>query len=172
MSLEDIENELKAIKTTAGVSVDKKNLAAAGDYAAEDVLSESATAGTPYQFKDVGKSGVIEKAIAFCSVTALTPKLTLYLFSQRPTGALNDNVANTNPTVADHPAYEGKIDFLAMEDLGGGSDSVVSMGTYGNLPLPYYSPDRVLYGVAVTRDAITGESVGMTLSITLQVRKV
>ena len=171
MSLEDIERAVKRLEKVAVEVIDTQNLAAAGDYAAEDVLSGNATAGTPYRFKDVGKSGVIEKAIAFCSVTALAPRLTLYLFNRLPTGVLNDNVANTNPTVTDHPAYEGKIDFLAMEDLGGGSESVVSMGTYGNLPLPYYSPDGVLYGVAVTRDAITGEAVGMVLSFKLQVRR-
>ena len=171
MSLENIEKAIKKLQVTAVSIIDTKNLAAAGDYAAEDVLSESTVSAVPYMFKDIGVSGIIEKAIAFCSVTALTPRLTLYLFNKPPTGNLIDNVANTNPTVADHLNYVGKIDFLAMEDLGGGSESVVTMGTYGNLPLSYFAPDRVLYGVAVTRDAITGEAVGMVLSLNLQVRK-
>lgn len=171
MPLPEIEELLRDIKADYTVVTDMKRLAAAADYAAEDVLSENATTGTPYQFNMGCEYGVIEKAVAFCSVTALTPQITVYLFTAKPTGALNDNVANTNPTEANSTFWEGQIDFLAMEDLGGGSGSVITVGTYGNLPFPFYAPARVLYGVAVTRQAITGEAVGMTLRFSFQVKK-
>lgn len=175
MSIESIFNFLRE-KTPDVVSVmATKPLTAAGDYNAEDVLSESAVYGTPYIFtgmaKKDGGSGEIQKAIAFCSVTALTPRITLYLFNQRPTSNLLDNVANAAPSVTDHPSFEGQIDFTALEDLGGGSSSVVTANTSGNLPLPYKCHGTSLFGIAVLRDAVTGEAKGMLLSFKLQARR-
>ena len=150
-----------------------KRLAAAGDYTAEDVMSEVVTiGGTPFIFELASKSGYIEKAVALCSTTALTPRLTLYLFNQYPTCEMDDNDPNTAPIVADRFSYQGKIDFPAMEDLGTGmSNTLAAPSTYGNLPLPYYAPKKKLYGVLVTRDAITGQAAGMTMTIGLQVRQ-
>jgi hypothetical protein len=152
-----------------------KSLAAAGDYAAEDVLSESATAGTAYIFSDLARdafgSGMIEKASIFCSVTALTPRITVYLFRELPTSNLNDNVANAAPSEADHMEWEGQLDFMALEDLGGGSATVITPNTAGGCPHPYRTGrDNRLYGIAVLRDAVTGEAAGMRLAISLQVR--
>ena len=169
--LEDIR---AAITRVATVSV-SKILPAADNYAAEDVMSESASAGTAYHFEGMadedGGSGVIEKAIVWCSTTALTPRVTLYLFTHSPGTNKNDNVANTAPATADLNNFEGQIDFPAWEDLGGGSASIVTTSTSGNLPLPYKCAGTDLYGVAVTRDAITGEAAGMTLAIKLLTRK-
>ncbi len=153
----------------------KKTLAAAGDYAAEDVLSESATdtVGTDWDFLGIAKTnggnGYITKAIALCSTTNLTPRLTLYLFTAAPTSELDDNAANAAISTTDAPNYVGRIDFLAMEDLGGMSGSIVTPSTSGNLPLAYNCTQGVddLYGILVTRDAITGEAASMTLTIVL-----
>lgn len=150
-----------------------KALAAAGDYAEEDVLSESAGAGTAWTFSDIvksnGCSGEITKAQAICETTGLTPRLTLYLFTATPTSQLNDNVANTALLHADLANYVGKIDFPAMEDLGGDSESLASPSTYGNLPLAFTcaSGANDLYGILVTRDAITGEVATMDMTINL-----
>ena len=153
-----------------------KALAAAGDYAAGDVLSESVSTGTAWTFSGVvkqnGCSGEITKAQAICETTALTPRLTLYLFTATPTAQLNDNAANTALLHADLANYVGKIDFVAMEDLGGDSETIATPSTLGNLPLSFTcaSDANDLYGILVTRDAITGESAGddMTVNLTIE----
>jgi len=153
-----------------------KALAAAGNYAAEDVLSEHASTGTSWTFSGVvkqnGCSGEITKAQAICETTSLTPRLTLYLFTAAPTSQLNDNAANTALLHADLANYIGKIDFNAMEDLGGDSETIATPSTYGNLPLAFTcaSDANDLYGILVTRDAITGESAGddMTINLTIE----
>lgn len=154
-----------------------KPLAATEDYTAEDVMSESATGGTAWHLEgmanDSNQGGVIEKAIALCTNTALTPRLTFLLFRETPTCALNDNVANTAVIATDATTCEGWIDFPAMEDLGTGMSQTLAVGsTYGNLLLPYRcGSSRDLYGVVVTRDGITTETPGMKLYIILQIRK-
>ena len=140
-----------------------KALESAVAYSAEDVLSETdtASAGTDWDFDAVGKvnggTGYIVKAQAICETTAVTPRLTLYLFNTAPTSELDDNAANTALLHADLANYIGKIDFPAMEDLGGDSESVASPSTSGNLPLAFNcaSADDALYGILVTRDAFT-----------------
>ena len=151
-----------------------RTIAAAGDYAAEDVLSDSASAGTAMGFTGIGKNkgagGKITQGIVLCSVTALTPRLTLFLFRNTPTCNLNDNVANTAVLAADQSECVGWIDFPALEDLGTGmSSAVATPNTFGNLPLSFNcdADDDTLYGVLVTRDAITGEVASMTIRITL-----
>lgn len=147
-----------------------KALVAAGDYAAEDVLSKSVSAGTCWTFNVSVGSGYITKAQAICETTALTPRLTLYLFKAVPTSNLNDNAANTALLHADLANYIGKIDFPALEDLGGDSEAVATPSTTGNLPLAFVSGTNMeLYGVLVTRDAITGESAGDDMTIILTV---
>ncbi len=144
-----------------------KACAAAGNYTAEDVISESATVGTAWTFADIadkGGYGYIAKARVACETTALTPRLTLFLFKENPSSAaLNDNVANTAVLNADADIYIGKIDFPALEDLGTGiSEAIASPSTTGNLPLALKCKEgsNTLYGILVTRDAITGEVAG------------
>lgn len=148
---------------------DSKLLAATTNYVAEDVLSESATngVGTAWVFSDMGESGAIRKAMVEIQTTALTPQITLYLFSAKPTSELDDNAANAAPSIADWPFYQGRIDFPALEDLGGVSASVATESTYGNLPLLYSGCKGRLYGIAVTRTAITGETANDKMSIKL-----
>jgi hypothetical protein len=148
-------------------------MAATTDYAAEDVLSDSASGGTAWRFPNmvaqVNGGGLILAARVLCSTTGLTPRFTLYLFDANPTANKNDNAANTTLLAADLQKYLGKIDFVAAEDLGGYSESLVTCSTAGNLPLPFVieSGGRDLYGILATRDAITGESAGMTITIQL-----
>ena len=162
----------EVVSKTKTVSVTKA-LAAAGNYTAEDVLSESATIGTAWTFSAIarqnGASGRITKAQAICETTALTPRLTLFVFTATPTSALNDNVANTALLHADLANYVGKIDFLGLEDLGGDSEAVATASTTGNLPLDFTCAATAddLYGILVTRDAITGEVAGDDMVIRL-----
>ena len=153
-----------------------RTLASAGDYAAGDVMSDSATggAGTAMSFTGIAKTkgagGYITKASILCSTTALTPKLTLFLFNAVPTCELDDNAANTAVVAADQASYVGHIDFPAMEDIGTGmSQTLATPSTYGNLPLAFNCAynSNILYGVIVTRTAITGEAASMTLRINL-----
>lgn len=155
-----------------------KALAAAGDYAANDVLSESATVGTSWKFSDVvkknGRTGTITKAMAILETTALTPRIVLYLFKAVPTSELNDNVLNTALLHADLANFVGWIEFDAMETLNAGdSIAITTPSTDGNIPLDFEcaSGDDSLYGIAVTRDAITGEVAGDDLTIVLFVRQ-
>jgi len=163
-------------KTTVSVT---KALAAAANYGAEEVLSENATTGTAWTFSSVvttnGGTGTIIKAIALFETTALTPGLTLFLFNVTPTSAVNDNVANTAVLHADEANFVGRITFPAMADLGtGDSEAVVtpSLAT-GNIPLAFNCAvgDTALYGIVVTRDAITGEAPGDDLIIKLTVER-
>lgn len=161
-----------AIADLTRVSVTKA-LVAAGNYDAEDVLSESASAGTVWTFpaiaREDGGKGLIVKAQAIWETTALTPRLTLYLFKAAPTSNLNDNVANTALLHADLANYVGKIDFMALEDLGGDSEAEVTPSTVGNLPLAFECASGAddLLGILVTRDAITGEAAGEDMTIVL-----
>lgn len=157
----------------------QKKLAAAGDYAAEDVLSENATdtAGTAFEFKRVARSKggafSVTQAVALCSTTNLTPRLTLYLFSKTPSSELDDNAANSAVAALDVDFYLGRIEFPAMSDLGGQSEAIAMMDTGSNLPLDGVCSPGLdsIYGIAVTEDAITGEVAGMTLTFKLFVRQ-
>ena len=154
-----------------------KALAAATDYTAEDVMSESASAGTVWTFAAIaranGGSGYITKAHAMWETTALTPKLTLYLFNAAPTTNLHDNVANTAPAYADLSQYVGKIEFPALEDLGGMSESMVVSSTAGELPLVFECATSAddLIGILVTQDAITGEVATKAMTVRLTVEQ-
>lgn len=163
-------------KVTVSVT---KALAAAGNYAGDDVLSESTSAGTAWEFSNVvrrvGGTGAVVKAVALLETTALTPGITLFLFSGTPTCALNDNAANTAVLHADAANYLGRVTFPAMADLGtGDSEAMVAPSlTTGNLPLTFEcaSADTSIYGVAVTRDAITGEAATEELIIKLTIER-
>lgn len=175
MSLKEIFQAVVGLKTVVGVVVDSKIMLESTNWEAEDVMSETETTGTAFVFRGMAKkddgSGTIEKAQAFFSITAKTPRVTLYLFSKLPTTTLYNAKANEAPSVADHPTFEGQIDFPALEDLGGGSSSVVTPSTVGNLPLPYKCVDGKLYGIAVSRDAVTSLAIGAILSFKLQIRQ-
>lgn len=148
-------------------------IAAADDYAAEDIVSDHATAGKYWEFDGLvrknGGSGQLIKAQAMWETTNLTPRFTLYLFNKPPTSTLNDNAVNIAPAVGDWASYEGKIDFTALEDLGGVSESLVTPSTYGNLPIAFTCSEgsKKLYGILVTRDAVTDESANARAAIKL-----
>ena len=159
--------------------VAEKALAAAGDYAIEDVLSESATdgVGTPFVFRQVtrqrGGAFSIRKVIALLTTTALAPRITLHLFTKTPTSELDDNAANTAVITADRETYVGRVELPAMSDLGGNSEAIATPDTGSNLALDGVcaGDDDALYGIAVTEDAIAGEAAGMRLMFKLLVRQ-
>ncbi len=165
-------------KRLVTVSVTKALASASQPYHAEDVLCENATTGVVWTFAAVAKvdggTGYIVKAHAISETTAITPRLTLYLFNATPTSELRDHVANTAPLHANvlTGSYQGKIDFPAMEDLGtGDSESVATPSTYGNLPLAFKCATAAddLIGILVSRDAFTNTATNdMTISLTCE----
>ena len=151
-----------------------KALIAASAYSAEDVVSESATntVGTSWTFSAITRGnnlgGYIVKAQVISETTNITPRLTLYLFNVVPTSELDDNAANTALLHADLAKYVGKIDFPAMEDLGGDSSALATPSTYGNLPLAFKCTTNAddLFGILVTRDAFT-QTAGDDMTVIL-----
>lgn len=166
---------LVTLRTLKTVSVTKA-LAAAAIYHAEDVISESAAEGTAWTFAALGRAiggkGYITKVQAISKTTAVTPRLTLFLFNAAVTCAVNDHAANTAPVFADLAQYVGKVDLPAMEDLGTGMSVAVSTpSTTGNLPMEFECDAAAtsLIGVLVTRDAFTQTATdSMAVRITVE----
>lgn len=155
-----------------------KALESASAYEAEDVLSESDTdgEGTAWTFSALFRAnntgGYITKAVALCETTAITPRLTLFLFHTAPTCELDDHAANTAVLHADEANFVGSIDFPAMEDLGtGDSQAIATPSTVGNLPLwvDAASDADDLIGVLVTRDVFTNTATNdIIIKLTLE----
>lgn len=157
------------IGTVSGVLTevfDTQDVAATVAYSANDVMSAdecATTGGEVWTFSACGRAasayGYITKAVAITETESVTPRLTVFLFNEAPTGCnLVDNVANTAPDCADTAKYQGKIDFPAMECLGtSDSNAIATPSTLGNLPLSFKcsTANTNLYGVVVTRDAAT-----------------
>lgn len=149
-------------------STASKAVAAAGDYAAGDVLSESATngAGTAWRFSDIapasGRSGTINGAMATCDEDSVTFRLRVHLFSANPSSSELDDNAAKNFNDSDRANYVGYIDLPAMADVGG---FAVAKADQQTMPFVAFGSD--LWGVVETLDAETNETAGMTLSITL-----
>lgn len=152
-----------------------KALAAAENYAAEDVLSESASAGTAWEFKNVtekpGGAGAIVSARVLIETTALTPRVALFLFKDTPSTNKNDNAANTAPAYADRLLYIGRVDFAPCSDLGGQSEAEATTSPPGDLPVYFecMGDSTSIYGIPVLKDAVTEEAAGMHMEFKLEV---
>ena len=163
------------IGATAEVSVEKTRPADTTLYTNEDVISESTSAGTTWNFADVvpdnGGGGRIVKAVVLCDDTNITPTVTMYLTNVTPTGNLDDNAANTNPVYAtEGDNYQGRLDWAALDDLGGASEAVLSVADL-KLPLSFVcaADDTDLYGVLVIRTGAHTPTSGAKWRVTLTV---
>jgi len=129
----------------------------------DEVISEATSGGTDWDF-DFGGTGYITKGVITHNA-AITPRLSLLLFTNPPIGEMDDAAANTSPISADVPYYLGRIDFPAMMYNGSGDASAIATpSTYGNLPLAFDAP--VIYGILVQQDA-TSTFVAEALTIAL-----
>lgn len=160
----------RIIGTLAGVSPGV--LAAAGDYGALDIMSDSASAGNVWVFANAarfkGGNGRIRKMLVTTSVEGITSKFRLWLFhTALTTTAVNDNAA-FNLTAADRDKVVGYIETLAAVDMGA-INYAQSIGLDMEFSLPDGETD--LYGVLVTVDAVSAETAGMTASVELQVEQ-
>ena len=163
------------MRKTIEVSVEKTRPANTTAYSDEDVFSEAASGGTAWTFDAVvptpGAGGRIVKAMIACDDTNVVPVMSMYLTNVTPTGVLNDNAGNTNPVYATEvDNYQGRLDWAAMQDLGGMSESVLSEADT-KLPLHFTtaSGDDALYGVLVVRSAAHTPTSGAKITVTLTI---
>lgn len=146
-----------------------RTVAAAGDYSADDVVSNSATesAATPWLFEGMspgtGKAGYIFAASIACSSDGVSAsRFRLFLLNEipAPNTVLADNAALAFGA-DDRDKIVAYIDFPALTDVGAFSMSQVVGINYG-----YYTTAN-LYGVLQILDAEAGEASGMTITINL-----
>ena len=163
------------LRKTIEISVEKTRPSNTTAYTDEDVFSESAGAGTAWTFDavvpDPGAGGRIVKAMIACDDTNIVPVLTLYITNVTPLGVLNDNAGNTNPVYATEvDNYQGRLDWAAMQDLGGMSEAVLTAADT-KLPLHFTtaSGDDALYGVLVIRSAAHTPSSAAKMTVTLTI---
>lgn len=163
-----------AIQVQKTATCDSANLlAAAGDYAANDVLSNDATAGQgdPWIFSNAGRvasgSGIILGADIKTSVEGLVPRIRVHLFNAAPTTSeMDDNAANLID-LDDRAKYLGYFDMPAMADVG-----EFSFAQLDGINKAYNTDaSGHLYAILQTLDAFTNESAGMSLWLTLRMNQ-
>lgn len=143
-------------------------------YTANDVICDSTATGTTIAFPAIaagdGRSGYISKASIMLGTSGITPRLTMFLFNALPVGGtLQDNAANLHVQGTDSAKYVGKIDWVALENIGSGnSQAIATPSTYGNVPLWFNCASAAddLFGVLVTRDTVTA-GTNVTISVDL-----
>lgn len=156
-----------------------KSLVAAGNYGGDDVLSESASAGTVWTFSGAslqpGGMGEIVKAVLVAETTALVVALDLFLYNAAPTCNLNDNVVSDQVLWADRAAFLGKITFPALAaDVAGAAavSQAVPQTAASNIPFTYVTgAAKDIYGVLTSPVAFTNEAAGEDIIIKLMVER-
>lgn len=170
----DKEKLLNPVKTVAASFA----AAAAGDYADNDVLSNSVSNGTGLALEfanavrvEAGTGKVIGGSINIVASTNVPATIGLQLFSQTPTATeLDDNAAEGGVGAADSPYYLGEILFAAGTDYGAGTIKPPSTLTPA-APLFVHaeSGSKSIFGRLIFRDSETGETAGMTVIVTLYI---
>lgn len=153
-------------------SVNPGVIAAAGNYAALDVISQSATngAGVAWVFDRIGRKdgggGVICGAEINFSAASMVATTRLWLFTANPSSCELDDNAAFDLVAADRGKVVGHIDFAALADHG-----AVSYAQNITVRLPYQcaATDDALYGILLFIDAETNEAASMTCAIKLHV---
>ena len=153
-------------KKFATVSV---TVAAAGDYAANDVMSNSATgdAGVAKAVPVGGKGEIVNvrQIIATCTEDSVLNRLRLHFYNYSPAAAdveMDDNAAfDFAKNATGLAGYVGSIDIPAFRD--GGTSMAVAEGNLIDKLLACSTSDGNLYMVIETLDAETSETAGMTL---------
>jgi len=128
-------------------------------YAALDVIAESTSAGTVWQFSNIAPSTggeiVITAAALEIDVAAIPAgqgRFRLHLYSTSPT-AINDNAA-FNLIAADRAKYLGYIEFPEMNDLGDTLYSSLEESYFG-IRKQITAASGTLYGILQTMSAYT-----------------
>lgn len=147
--------------------------AAAGNYAAGDVISDSASAGTYLTFPGVagdnGGAAKIFSARYECDNDAQVTALRLWLFHTAPTAsALNDNGA-FSLHANDFDKVAGIITFPTATDAG--AESFAQAALTVPLVVQCASGDRDLYGILQDTVGEEDESAGQIFRISLGVEQ-
>jgi hypothetical protein len=157
-----------------------KAILAAGNYAANDVISEHGSTGTVWTFAKatlgLGGYGRVVKATMIAETTLLTFIGALFLYNAAPTCVLNDNVANDGVKFADDAQFLGRIEFPALAPEVAGVAPVAEAKEQvaaSNLPLPFMTGAALkdIYGVLVATDSETNETAGEDLTIKLVIER-
>lgn len=148
--------------------------AAAGDYADNDVISQSASngVGVAREFAlavptagGIGK--IVGGSINFIASTAIAAAVGLQLFAQTPTATeLDDNAAEGGVGAADAPYYLGEMAFSAGTDYGAGTILNPTTVTPA-APMLIRATATSIFGRLIFRDAEANETAGMTVTVTL-----
>lgn len=166
MAAVPVSGDIQRVRATLN-SVSPGVIAAAGDYAAGDVLNNSASAGVAWQFPDIARNqagGIATKVLVTCSVAAMVPRLRLHVFNEAPTVVQNDNAAFLFDA-DDRAKYLGYIDLPALQTSG---SSEVSWAE-ADLQWSFGTVTQKLWFVMQTLDAFTNESAGMTIDVHVEV---
>jgi hypothetical protein len=153
-------------------TIDGTNIiAAAGNYAAGDVVSNDADAGEgdPWIFtgiaRESGGSGTITKATLECSEDSVVARVRLWLFNAVPTTTEMDDNEAFNYDADDAGKFIGWITFPALVDAG---EVSVAFTKDGDLPLPFKCVGSAnLWGITQFLDAETNETASMTFRLKL-----
>ena len=145
-------------------------LAAAGDYAALDVMSNSATAnaGLPIYVKDLAREpggvATIKSIAARCSIAAVLASLRLHFFRELPLVAeveMDDNAAFSLVTDAGRNKWIGSILLSAFANRGG--VGATSDTNDINKDMKCAPSETGLWMVITTEVAEANEAANMTL---------
>lgn len=145
-----------------------RTIAAAGDYAAGDVISDDADngEGTALVVDPIARANseelVLTHGVITGSVDALVFSSDLDIFTENPSGSELDDNAVAGIVVADRLKWVGSAAVPALADKGGFS------GAEFTCYIPFRLVDtKSLWVIHRTRDAFTNESAGMTLTYRL-----
>ncbi len=150
-------------------------IAAAGDYAANDIISNSATdtQGKAWKFTGLARAasltGTIIEAKIETSVAGFVPRTRWFLFSADPTTTERDDNAafgaNGEINSADRAKFLCRFDLPAMIDNG--DQSWADLASINR----WYQGDASgdVYAIIILLDAATNESAGMSVYPTLRV---
>lgn len=149
-------------------------IAAAGDYADNDVVSNSATNGQGDYWIFAGMatadagSGEIVGAILTTTATGVVATFRLWLFNAPPTASELDDNAAFSLHADDQAKLVQVVDFPACALLGGVAGSITAA-----LEKPYVcaAADSRLYGILQITDAESNEVASMTMVVKLMVKR-
>lgn len=168
-SLEALLNDLRSpIRHAARVVL---IAAAAGDYTAADVISNSATADAgvanelPNAAREPGGVATIVAVRVKCSEDAVLATLKLHFFDEAPLAAeveMDDNAAYNVKTAAGHDKHLGSILLNAMTDKG----TTLSSSDTVDITEPFKCRPgyKNLWFVVETTTAEANETAGMSLT--------
>jgi hypothetical protein len=153
-----------------------KTIAAAGNYTAGDVLSESASNGVGTYwtfsrfFRPGGSPAYITDVRVKCSVAAVTFQPAVHLFTIAPTTSEQDDNAARAITAADKEGYKGSVELAALATTGTGGFAFTSDPTIRKMISPYEDGSS-LYAILETLDDETNETASMTITIEIEVEQ-